>query len=269
MTGTEPVRLWSVTSLLKLGLGTSDALVNWAVNTTAEAAFDRHPILKQFVEDGDRDGAVDWLKRQRYQKSGVAAARGTDLHKAAEQLALGQEPTIEPENQGYLDQFMRFLEDHQPEYLLAECPVYSVRYGYAGTCDGVIVLGGKRLLLDTKTTQHGPDSGRSRPPYGETALQCAAYRHADEIGLIAERVELARGRYYAYRTDQQHEPMVETDGAVCLTVSPEDYVLTPLDAGADTFRFFRHVMECARWQVEASKQVFGPPIAPQAQEVAA
>jgi hypothetical protein len=258
----EPVRLWSVTSLLKLGLGTSDALVNWAVNTTCEAAYDRFKVLSQFVEDGDKQGAVDWLKRQRFQKLGVAAARGTDLHKAAEALALGEPTKIDPANQGYLDSYLRFLEEHQPEFLMAEAPLYAPTYGYAGTADGVAIIGGQRVLLDIKTTAHGPDSGRSRPPYGETVLQCAAYRHAELVGVLAERVELAKGRYYQFRDDLQHEAMLETDGAVCVTVSPEDYVVTPLRSDDSVFRVFRHVMECARWQVEGSKAAFGPPIAP-------
>lgn len=257
----EPVRLWSVTTLLKLGLGTSDALVNWAVNTTCEAAYDRFAILKQFVEDDDRGGAIDWLKRQRYQKSGTAAARGTDLHKAAEQLALGQAPQIEPENQGYLDQYMRFLEEHQPEFLLAEAPVYApTTGGYAGTLDAIMVLGGKRVVADVKTTPHAPDSGRSRPPYPETALQLCLYRRAEFVGILSEQRYNGGKRYYLFDADAHHEPFPETDGAVVITVSPFDYFVTPVRTDEEVFSAARHVIEAARWQVETSRTVFGPPI---------
>lgn len=261
----EPIRLWSVTSLIKLGLGTSDALVNWAVNTTCEAAYDRHKIFSQFVQDGDRAGAIDWLKRQRFQKSGVAAARGTDLHKAAEQLALGLEPKIEPENQGYLDSYMSFLEEHQPEFLMAEAPVYApTTGGYAGTLDAVMRLGDTVVVADIKSTPHAPDSGRSRPPFPEASLQACAYRHAEVVGLLSEQRYASGKRYYMYDPSAHHEPMPETEGAVCIVVSPYDYMVVPMRTDEVVWRAFRHVMECARFQVETSKTLFGPAITPQA-----
>ena len=103
----DTINLYSATSMMKLAMGTGDALVNWAVNTTAEAAYDRYKILAQFHQDGDRAGAVKWLKDQRWQKSGQAAARGTDVHKAAEELALGLEPKIEDHILPYVEQYRR------------------------------------------------------------------------------------------------------------------------------------------------------------------
>lgn len=262
-------RLYSVTSLNKLGLGTSDALVGWAVNTTCEAAYDRFNILRQFVEDGDKAGAVDWLKRVRFQKSGTAAARGTDLHKAAEQLALGVPAQIPDEHQGYLDHYRAFLEAYTPEFLMAEAPVYNPTFGYAGTCDGVMLLDGQRVVFDIKTTAHGPDSGRSRPPFPETALQLCAYRRAELVGVISEQRYASGKRYYLFDPEAQHEPMPETDGAVCIVVSPEDYLVVPVRTDEEVWTAWRHVMACARWQVETSKTVFGPPVRPARQEVAA
>lgn len=255
-------RLWSVTSLIRLGLGTSDALVNWAVTTTAEAAFDRHKILSQFVEDGDRDGAIRWLRDQRWQRTGAAAARGSDLHRAAEARALGQEPSIEPEHEPYLAQYDRFLAEFRPEFMLAESPVYAPTYGYAGTLDAVIRIDGRLVVADIKTTPYGPDSERSRPPYPETALQLTAYRRAELVGLLAERRYAAGKRYYVFDPDGVHEPMPETDGAVCIVVSPEDYQVVPVRTDDEVWRAWRHVMEAARWQVETSRHVFGPPVSP-------
>jgi hypothetical protein len=262
----EAQRLWSVTTLARLGLGTSEPLVNWAVRTTGEAAYDKIKILREFVDAGDRDGAVKWLTDQRWQTSGKAAARGTDLHTAAEQLALGQTPKVEEHIQPYLDQYVRFLELHAPEFLMAEAPVYNPTFGYAGTCDGVIVLDGKRLVFDIKTTKHGPNSGKSRPPFSEVALQLVAYRRAELVGILAERHEIQRGRYYGFRADGTYEPMPETEGAVCLVVSPEDFLCVPVRTDDVVWRHFRHVMENARWQVEVSRNVFGPAITAPARE---
>ncbi len=152
----EPVpatttKLWSVTTLIKLGLGTADPLVNWAVNTTAGAAYDRHKIMSQFVED--QEGAVKWLAGQRWQKTGKAMARGTDLHHAAEKLALGQPPEVEEHVLPYLEQYQRFLEEYRPTFLMAEAPVYNATFGYAGTLDGILELEGEPLVADIKTTE--------------------------------------------------------------------------------------------------------------------
>lgn len=270
------MNLWSVTSLIKLGLGTSEGLVRWRSGEVAGAAYDRFPILKSFVEDGDRAGAVKWLQDQPFAKSGQAAARGMEVHKAAEQFALGQTPDVEDHVLPYVEQYRRFLDEHAPTFLMSEAPVYSPTYGYAGTCDGVMELGGKRVVFDIKTTAHGPDavtdSGapKSRPPFSEVALQLTAYRRAELVGVLSEQRYASGKRYYVYQPDAQHEPMPETDGAVCIVISPYDKLVVPVRTDDVVWNSWRHVMEAARWQVATSRDVFGPPItAPAREEVAA
>ena len=270
---TDTLRLWSVTTLIKLAFGTSEPLVNWAVNTTAAAAFDRHRILTQFVEDGDREGAIRWLRDQRWQKSGEAAARGTDLHKAAEKLALGQAPEVEDHILPYLEQYQRFLTEHQPRFLMAEAPVYNPTFGYAGTLDGIVVLDDVPLVADIKTTQHGPDAKtprgdpKARPPFPEVALQLVAYRRAEQVGLLSEMRYAQNKRYYVYDPTAQHEPLPETGGAVCIVISPEDYTVTPIRTDEVVWKAFRHAIANARWNVETSRQVIGAQIRPTKQEV--
>lgn len=255
----EPLRLWSVTTLQKLGLGTSDALVNWAVRTTAEYAVDNNDVITPLAKR-DRPAAIKLLADARWASSSKAAARGTDLHKAAEALALGDQPQVEDHILPYLEQYQRFLTDFQPAFLMAEAPVYNPTVGYAGTCDGILELDGKRLLVDIKTTAHAPDSGKSRPPYPEVALQMTAYRHAEWVGLMSEMRYASGKRYYLYNPDAAHEPMPDTDGALCIVVSPYDYMVVPVRTDDEVWRHFRHVMENARWQVSVSRNVFGPPI---------
>jgi len=263
----EPLRLWSVTTLLKLGMGTGDALVNWAVKTTAEYAIDQRASWAALAES-DRDGALELLTKARYRKSGKASARGTDLHKAAEQLALGIAPEVEPEILPYVEQYRRFLVEHEPEFLMSEAPVYSPGRFYAGTCDGIMVLEGQRLLFDLKTTEHAPDSGRSRPPYGEAALQLCAYRRAEVVGVISEQRYASGRRYYLYDPEAAHEPMPETDGAAVITISPFDYTITPARTDDEVFKCFLAVREAARWQVDVSSRVFGPQISAPTKAVA-
>jgi hypothetical protein len=264
----DTVNLWSATTLIKMALGTSQPLVEWNARTVAEAAYDKLRTLTAFHEDEDRDGAVKFLMDARWKKSGEAAARGTEVHAAAEQLALGLVPDARDEIQPYVRQYKQFLEDFKPEFLLAEAPVYNLSVGVAGTLDAVAKIDGQTVVMDIKTTPFGPDaktpSGRpkSRPPYSEVSLQLTLYRNAELVGLLADRREVNYRRYYAFSPEAQNEPMPETDGGVCLVVSPEDYMLVPVDTSERVWKFCRHMIEMARWQAEVSKTVFGPPISP-------
>lgn len=254
------VQLWSVTTLLKLGLGTSDALVNWAVNTTAEYAVDNQAAWAPLAQ-ADRDAAVKVLKDARFARSGEAAARGTDVHKAAEAIALGQEVEVEDHILPYVDQYRRFLDLYQPEFLMAEAPVYAPKNHYAGTLDSILKIDGSTLVADIKTTPKSPDA-KSRPPYPETAIQLCCYRRAELVGLLAERREVNYRRYYIYNPDNHHEPMLETDGAVCIVVSPHDFRVIPMRTDDEVWTAFLHIRENARWVVDISKRVIGPEISP-------
>lgn len=252
------VNLWSVTTLIKLGLGTSPALVNWAVRTTAEYAIDNHAAWAPLAT-ADRDAAVKVLADARWQKSGNAAARGSDVHRAAEQIALGQEPDVEPHILPYVDQYRRFLETHEPAFQMAEAPIYNVSQHYAGTTDGLMEIAGRTVIFDLKTTDKNLDA-KTRPPYPEVALQLAAYSRAELVGLLSEKREVNYARYYVYDHTAHHEPMPAVDGAVCIVISPYDCRVIPVRVDDDVFRMFLHVRECARWSVDTSRHVIGPEI---------
>lgn len=262
----EPLRFWSVTTLVKIGMGTSDPLVNWAVRTTAEYALENSNALAGLCDKGDKAGAMDLLTRARYRSSGKAAARGSDLHAAAEKMALGVSPEVADEIVPYAEQYRNFLNDHKPEFLLAEAPVYSPSRFYAGTLDSIMVLHGKPVVADIKTcdfaigTKNESGRERSRPPYPETALQLAAYRRAELVGLLSEQRYAGGKRYYLFDPDADHKPMPPTEGAVCVVVSPADYQVVPVRTDDSVFRAFLAARECARFQVETSKTLFGPPI---------
>lgn len=256
----DTVNLWSVTTLQKLAMGTMEGLVRWRSGEVAAAAYDRHNILRSYVEDNDREGAIKFLQDAPFSATKKAAARGTDLHKAAETLALGGTPDVEDHILPYVDQYQFFLHQHAPTFLMSEAPVYSPTYGYAGTCDGILELGGKRLVFDIKTTAHHPDSGKTRPPFPEVALQLVAYRRAELVGLLSEQRYSGGRRYYVFDPEGNHEPMPETDGAICIVVSPVDYMVVPVNTGDRVWRAWRHVIEVARWQVDGSRNVFGPPV---------
>lgn len=262
-------RLWSVTSLIKLGLGTSDPLVNWAVRTTAEYAVDQQEGWAPLAR-ADRDAAIKVLTDARWNSSKKAAARGTDVHKAAEAMALGNEPPpIDDIIFPYVEQYRRWLDRFQPEFLMAEAPVYNPTFGYAGTSDGICAIDGAQVVFDLKTTPHAPDSGRSRPPFPEVALQMCAYARAEYVGLMSEQRYTGGKRYYVFNPAGHHVPLPPVDGALCIVVSPFDCVAVPVRIDEEVWTAFQYVMQCARWQVDISRNVFGPPISATAAEALA
>lgn len=263
----ESLSLWSATTLISNGLP-KPALVGWAAKMTAEYALEHLDALKQLA-DSDRDGALKLLTGARFAKNSRAAARGTDVHTALEQIALGVVPQIDGEAAPYVDQFRRFLDEHKPEYLLAEAPVYNPEHGYAGTLDGVVqfpqpVKSGKcgPFVLDVKTTDKKKGPRVRRPPYPEVALQLTAYRRAQFVGLDAPvKVEKWSDRFYSFDpVETRKEPMIETEGGLCLVVSPYDYELVPIRTDEAVWQSFLHVAEAARWTLELSKAVVGKPV---------
>lgn len=262
------VNLYSVTTLIKEGLGTGKGLVYWHSTQPLKWAVENLDAFTALAK-ADPAAAVKTAADSRYAKSGQAAARGTDIHAAAEALALGQTPEVEEHIKPYVEQYVGFLERHQPEFLMSEAPVYNVSQHYAGTCDGIMVLGGKTLIFDLKSHDKALDA-KTRPPYPETALQLCAYSRAELVGILSEKRESNYGRYYVFNEDQHHEPMPAVDGAVAIVVSPYDCRVIPMRIDDEVYRTFLHVRECARWQIDISKRVIGPEItAPTVQEVAA
>ena len=257
--------LYSVTTLIKEGLGTNGGLVYWNARTPVAWAAENLTAFTELVKV-DAKQAVKTALDARWATSGKAAARGTDLHKAAEQLALGQTPDVEPHILPYVEQYVGFLERFQPAFLMSEAPVYNVAQHYAGTCDGIMVIGGKTLIFDIKTTDKGPDDKTdkgdpvSRPPYPEVALQLCAYARAEVVGLLSERREVNYRRYYVYSPELQHEPMPAVDGALCIVVSPYDCRPIPIRIDDEVWQHFLYCRENARWQIDVSKRVIGPEI---------
>lgn len=272
--------LWSATTLISNGVP-KPALVGWAAKMTAEYALDNLDVLGPLAAK-DRAGALKLLTGARFNRNERAATRGTDVHNALEQIALGAEPHIVGEAEPYVEQFRRFLAEHRPEYLAAEAPVYNPEHLYAGTLDGIVQfphpIKGKLgpFVLDVKTTDKEPGSdplklGKGRPPYPEVALQLTAYRRAQFVGIEpAVKVEHRSDRFYSFDPDKtQTVPMMETHGGLCLVVSPFDYQLVPIRTDDLVWRAFLSVAESARWSLETSKQVIGKPVPPPTMEALA
>ena len=232
----------SVTKIIGGGIP-KPALINWAKKFTAEYACDNLAQLNALLAPNgegvvDRDGAVDWLKGAAFRDRDRKADLGTYVHNATEAYVLGKPfPAWPPLVKPRMLAFERFLARYEPTYEATEASVYNRTEKYAGTLDAILMIGrgphaGRRFVGDTKT------GGKSI--YPEVALQLAAYRYAEFIGL----------------PDGSEKEMTPVDGAVALHL-PEsgDFDLIQVDAGPDVFRAFLYVREVFRFTSETAKTV--------------
>jgi hypothetical protein len=216
-----------------------DALINWAANTTAEAAVNRWDELGAMPPAA----RLKALQGARYEEKDRAARRGTEVHGYGEALVRGEEVQVPDELAGHVESYARFLDEFKVEPEHIEFSVASARYGYAGTADLLAVVtmpkGAKRrLLLDLKTTRSGI--------YGSTALQLAAYRFA-EARIADDGV--------------QQFPMSEVDGCAAVHVRGDGYDLRPVTADEAQHRTFLYLQQIYEWS-KVDRDFVGPAVVP-------
>jgi hypothetical protein len=241
----------SVTTIIKGGLP-APAIVGWGMRGVAEAAIRHYAILGQHIDAGDSQGAIDWLKGAPYRDRDRRADLGKQVHAFAEAFVLeAPYPELPEDLQPYGRAFVSWLETFRPEFYCVEAPVLSRTEHHAGQLDAIIdvdhpglamlfgVAGRPvRLLIDYKTGASGV--------YPESALQLAAYRHSEFIGL----------------PDYTEEPMPEVDGAAVLWLQPDRFELLPVQADEAIYTAFRYVREVYRFQLEQAEHVIGLPVRP-------
>lgn len=219
----------SVTTIIGGGVP-KPALKAWGERTVAEFAFDRRDEWAGM----ERDEAVDWLKRAPFRATDKAAVQGSDIHDWAEAHVLGLPPKEVPLLQKpYVEGFLAFLEDWQPRYEMTECTVYSREFGFAGTADFIAFIEGLGMVLGDYKTGKGV--------YPEVALQLAAYRHAEFIGM----------------PDGSEVPLPDIDSCAVLHLTPTGYELVPVDAGPLAFEMFLHAQVIRDFCGDVGKLLLG------------
>lgn len=228
-----------VTTALK-GIPKDDPLKRWSARLVAEHAVENIWDLKRMI---DRDGngpAISYLKELPNQRRNEAAVRGTDVHKLAERYIQGDEIEVPEHLEPYVRGYASYIEDFNPTTVHEELTVASRTHGYAGTLDSIqdIAALGCRALVDYKT---------SGGIYGEYALQCAAYRHA-EVYLDANGDE---------------QPMIPVDAVFILHIQPDDYQLIPVQADAEAFAKYLAAQAnyVANVQGKKLEKLLGTPVA--------
>lgn len=226
------------------------ALLNWAGEATAEYAVDHWDDLAK-LSTSER---LKKIKGGRYEKRDAAAAKGTEVHKLAEQLVAGERVTIPDGLTGYVESCVRFLDEFDVRAVHVEAVVYSESQRHVGTLDLIadVLLpdlpkydhisrrddGYSRGLFDWKTTKSGI--------FGDVALQLSPYRFSE----------------YLIASDGEVIDMPEVDFCAGIHLRPDGtYDFVPLECGPDQYRDFLYVKEVARI-VDGLRDLVGEPIVP-------
>jgi hypothetical protein len=146
----------------------SGPLMYWAVNQA-----------KLFLQDLLNQGkpitsvSIEEAGKQHRIKKEAAGTIGTNVHDWIERYIKGENPEmpeVAEELNGILA-FLKWLEEHQVEFIESEKLIYSKEYNYTGILDAIAKIDGKTCLIDFKT---------SKGVYEGYFLQIAAYRNAYE-----------------------------------------------------------------------------------------
>ena len=227
-----------VTSFLDKGVP-KPALVNWSASATVDYAIDHWDALSALPPSA----RAKELLGARYAVKDTAANKGTTIHNLASRLVRGEQVVIPDGLEGYVESYVRFLDEWDVQPVLVEATVVSHAHGYCGTLDLVADLldpdePGERVrwLLDVKTNRSGI--------FGETALQLAGYRYADAYVESGVEVEM---------------PTVDRAGAVW--VRADGYDLVPVEAEEQQHRQFLYAGQMAAF-VDTSRDLIGERLAP-------
>lgn len=187
-----------------------------------------------------RSALVEILKNIRYRDLGEASAKGTDVHRIAERLGRGEEVDVPEHLTGYVDGYLRFLDEWQPRDALLEAVVINRKWRYMGKSDLIaefdelpaelaemIGKSSGRGLLDLKTSRSAI--------FPEVGLQLVGYKNAETILL-----------------DGEEQPMPPIDFVAAVHVKPDgDYEVIAFDleerTRPTTFDVFLYVKMVGEW----------------------
>ncbi|CAL9605298.1 hypothetical protein SUDANB95_05476 [Actinosynnema sp. ALI-1.44] len=212
-------------------------LTRWAAGVVAEYVCDNLSAVEGMLAGG-RQPTVDYLQALPNQRRDDAGERGTEVHDLVWALAAGESVSVPNDLAPYVRGALSYLDDYQPEVVLAETVVASYTHHYCGTLDSIQdVPGLGRVLVDWKT---------SRGLYGNHALQLPAYRYA-EVYLDDDGTE---------------HPMIPVEDTYILHIKPDDYDLVPVVAGPEQFEDFVNVLNVYRRVVQSDKarKLIGSPL---------
>jgi hypothetical protein len=210
-----------VTAICRDGIAKQN-LVGWAARSVAGYAVDHWSELTEL----STSKRLRELERAAWAERDAAAGRGTTIHKLAWQLAAGDTVEVPEALRGHVDAYLGFIDAYDVDEFATEATVISRRWRYMGTFDALAHLDGnvdELWLLDWKTGASGI--------WPETALQLAAYAHAESI----------------LRDDGIEVPMPAVAHAAAVWLRADGYDVVPVDISDETFRTFLYAQQLAHF----------------------
>jgi hypothetical protein len=156
---------------------------------------------------------------------------GDIVHDLVEAWSIGTPYPDPPKNvNGYINQFIDFLTTERPEFIENEVTLWSRTYGYAGTADFIVKIGGRTLLADLKTGKNLHD---------EIGLQLSALSEANFI----------------LRVDGTEEAIPVIDGLAGLHLRPRSWKLVEISYARECFECFLHAKGVMEWMEEIAPNI--------------
>ena len=210
----------------------------WGEKLVAQEAVKNLPYVQGIVSNSGEDAAVDFLKGAAYRYTRKASNLGSAAHSIFEALATGQPVgTVTDDVKPFVRQFQNFLDTVQPEFLLNEESVWSDTHSYGGSFDSIAKIDGQTVVMDYKT---------SKDAHGETALQLAAYAHAD----------------YVLKAGLHRAELPKVDRGVILHISnanPNKWALYEVPIDGAVFGYFLALREVFKWSL-IERKILGKPL---------
>ena len=218
-----------VTDVGKRGIP-APALVPWGINTVADYAVNNWADLET-LPVSER---IKVLKGAPYAERDAASNRGREIHALADALVHGEQVDVPDALAGHVDACVDFLNDFDPQPVLTERLVYSLRHGYAGRFDAIVSV--RRHLVygtrdDRSSTTQLADYKTGKAIYPDVAPQLAAYAAAE----------------YYLDDDGEPQPMPLVDGGLAVHLRSDGYDVYPVEIGPRVFRLWLYAQQIAGW----------------------
>lgn len=153
-----------------IGMINKPALIPWAANMAAQRMGEllKPGVAYDEVQIKEMLGEAKVAHRRKKEAAGDV---GTLIHKWIERWIKGEnpEPPVNEVMKYATGKFLEWQKQYDVKFVFSERRIYSKKYHYAGTCDFVGTIGGKRIVGDIKTNS---------AVYPEMWFQTAAYQQA-------------------------------------------------------------------------------------------
>lgn len=206
----------------------------WAAKLVAETAVEQ-PGWISMAMNGDKDGAIDYLKRAPVRNTGRAADMGTEAHDVWEQMARGEKIGRQhPDMMPFVRGFERFQAEYEPEFLHLEETIWSETHGYAGSFDWIARIRAELLDQEEDAIVMGDNKTTRSGVHAEVALQLNAYANGD----------------YILNPDGSKTDLPKVNAAAVFHCRPDGWQLVPVRIGEDIFELFLSLIPITRWEKE-------------------